>query len=841
MSEPAELNPSPPTSVVRNTVGKGNEQPQKHPSRLAFDAALREYCDKHYHQLLPIITEKVHQEKVQQEKLREVKARINFEGCSRRNLNIQVASQHSESRTPNAMGDLRRRLGLGGRGRSVSAHLETANRVPVREERNHSQKVKIAEGDTGDQDQKNRSQALKKKTYLNHRHVKGAPECMRILGFMHGINNPELIKLLHDNIPKSLDKMMRVTTSFLRGKVAGFNQARKKALSAWKQQEARRKQNFDRKGDFKNQQRSEWRHDKFTLLTKSPKEILALDKGKFKTPPPIATHIEKRNNNKFCEFHGEVRHNTDECMHLKRQIEELIRAGRLSHVIKELKQGIRKDQPKTTKKGEALEKDKAMAPSGSKEPDGSDYRTPNWFQWRNYMANGTDIATSKNKGCGAFNIHMDEFFGVPRGILTLRSSRIIPLECTMVFGHEEQPSLITQVVEEKVRVAIHPEYVEQIVAIGSTLTEEGRKELCGLLRCNLDIFAWKPADMMGCVKPAIPKVSKRRTKAEWKVSKPKEIPVQISRQVTLFFKALKKCTKKSDFQWTAEAEAAFKQMKKLIAKLPTLTAPMEKEELIVYLVAAREAYLEKVRTLASSFKKFSIKRVPISENKKADTLRKIASTSFAHLTKQILMEELNQKSINEAKVLAVMEEEGDTWMTPIYNYLREETLPTEKEKARAVRRKSRGYTCFASIKHPQANGLVERANRSLGEGIKARLDERRRIGLKKSHMSYGKAEIDMVQNDEALEINLGLLEERREQAAIREARSKAKMKKYYNSKVRNTRFNPGDLMYRSNEVSHAEDIEKLGPQWEGPYEVTEALSKGAYKLHDRNGKLLPRT
>nr|GEW72114.1 reverse transcriptase domain-containing protein [Tanacetum cinerariifolium] len=31
---------------------------------------------------------------------------------------------------------------------------------------------------------------------------------------------------------------------------------------------------------------------------------------------------------------------------------------------------------------------------------------------------------------------------------------------------------------------------------------------------------------------------------------------------------------------------------------------------------------------------------------------------------------------------------------------------------------------FAFIKHPRANGLVERANRSLEEGIKARLDER---------------------------------------------------------------------------------------------------------------------
>ncbi|GJT94469.1 hypothetical protein Tco_1089987 [Tanacetum coccineum] len=124
------------------------------------------------------------------------------------------------------------------------------------------------------------------------RHVQGAPEYMRISGFMHGITNPEPIKRLHDKIPKSVDEMMRATTMFLRGR--------------------------------------------FTLLTKPLKEILALDKGKFKAPPPMSMPVEKRNNNKFCEFHGEVGHDTDECMHLKRQIEELIKAGKLSHVIKEL-------------------------------------------------------------------------------------------------------------------------------------------------------------------------------------------------------------------------------------------------------------------------------------------------------------------------------------------------------------------------------------------------------------------------------------------------------------------------------------------------------------------------
>ncbi|GJZ10885.1 reverse transcriptase domain-containing protein [Tanacetum coccineum] len=80
------------------------------------------------------------------------------------------------------------------------------------------------------------------------RHVKGAPECIRIFGFMHEITNPGLIKRLHDNIPNSMDEMMRVTTTFLMGEVVASNQARKKALSTWKQQELGRKQNFDERG-----------------------------------------------------------------------------------------------------------------------------------------------------------------------------------------------------------------------------------------------------------------------------------------------------------------------------------------------------------------------------------------------------------------------------------------------------------------------------------------------------------------------------------------------------------------------------------------------------------------
>ncbi|GJR30381.1 reverse transcriptase domain-containing protein [Tanacetum coccineum] len=596
-----------------------------------------------------------------------------------------------------------------------------------------------------------------------------------------------------------------------------------------------------------------------------------------------------------------------------------------------------------------------------------------------------------------------------------------------------------------------------------------------------------------------------------------------------FFKTLKKCTKKSDFLWTEEAESAFRQMKEHIAKLPMLTAPEEQEELIVYLAASKEAVsvvlMTEKRTMGQVLADFIVERpeeegviltnpegveftyalrfqfeatnneaeyealiagLRIAEkklqtpskcrlktgskpskwdlhrkrNRHDQILREGKNTGhFAHLSKQVLVEELKEKSVNESEVLAVVEEEGESWMTPIHEYLTDETLPAERKKARAIKRKSQrfaiingilykksflgpwlrcvgpsqanyvlreihegscsmhagtrsvvakalriGYywptmhkdaralikACqecqvhkpvprnpqeklnpitspwpfykwgidiagpfpegpgkvkflivamdyftkwieakpvatitgnqvkkfvwenimcrfglpgeiisdngkqfrdnpfkdwceklciqqhFASVKHPQTNGLVERANRSLGEGIKARLGKdnknwmeeishvlwAHRTMVKSSNgdtpfsLTYGTevvipaeigmptfriAEVDMAKNDEALKINLELLEEKREQAAIKEAKSKRQMEKYYNTRVRNTSFKPGDLVYRNNEASRAEDTGKLGPKWEGPYEVTEALGKGSYRLKDRHGKELPRT
>ncbi|GJU65380.1 reverse transcriptase domain-containing protein [Tanacetum coccineum] len=275
-------------------------------------------------------------------------------------------------------------------------------------------------------------------------------------------------------------------------------------------------------------------------------------------------------------------------------------------------------------------------------------------------------------------------------------------------------------------------------------------------------------------------------------------------------------------------------------------------------------YLEKVKALTNTFRAFSIKQVPRSKNKKADALSKMASTSFAHLSKQVLVEELKEKSVNEKEVLAVVEEEGDTWMTPIHEYLTDETLPAERKKARAIKRPSQANYVLREIHegscsmhagtrsvvakalrtgyywptmHKDARALIkacqecqvhkpvlrnpqeklnpitspwpfykwgidiagpfpegpgkcadlvfqERPYLIMGSNFEITPSDIAVIPAKIGMPTFRTAEVDITENDEALEINLDLIEEKQEQAAIREAKSKRQMEKYYNTKVR---------------------------------------------------------
>ncbi|GJZ85626.1 hypothetical protein Tco_0650965 [Tanacetum coccineum] len=80
------------------------------------------------------------------------------------------------------------------------------------------------------------------------------------------------------------------------------------------------------------------RKDTFTPLTKTPKEILAMESISFPEPPPLIRTHEKQNLNKFCDYHGDRGHNTNDCYQLKKQIEEAVTSEKLAHLVKDIRQ-----------------------------------------------------------------------------------------------------------------------------------------------------------------------------------------------------------------------------------------------------------------------------------------------------------------------------------------------------------------------------------------------------------------------------------------------------------------------------------------------------------------------
>ncbi|GJT83147.1 hypothetical protein Tco_1057489 [Tanacetum coccineum] len=52
----------------------------------------------------------------------------------------------------------------------------------------------------------------------------------------------------------------------------------------------------------------------------------------FPEPPPLIGTPEKKNLNKFCDYHGDRGYNTNDCYHLRKQIEEAVASGKLAHL-----------------------------------------------------------------------------------------------------------------------------------------------------------------------------------------------------------------------------------------------------------------------------------------------------------------------------------------------------------------------------------------------------------------------------------------------------------------------------------------------------------------------------
>ncbi|XP_024200004.1 protein NYNRIN-like [Rosa chinensis] len=184
---------------------------------------------------------------------------------------------------------------------------------------------------------------------------------------------------------------------------------------------------------------------------------------------------------------------------------------------------------------------------------------------------------------------------------------------------------------------------------------------------------------------------------------------------------------------------------------------------------------------------------------------------------------------------------------------------------------------FSSRSYPQGNGQAEITDRTIFDGVKRRLERKRgkwseelqhvlwayRTTRRKPTdetpyaLTYGMEAViptkiilptvrtltvEKGDNEEQIARHLDLLDERRDAAAIHLANYQNQVARYFNKGVRPRAFRVGEFVLKR----VVEDIKdhgagKFKPVWEGPYQITEVYSKGAYRLRNIDtGRALPR-
>nr|GEV04164.1 reverse transcriptase domain-containing protein [Tanacetum cinerariifolium] len=361
-----------------------------------------------------------------------------------------------------------------------------------------------------------------KRFKIETRRIKGAPECMRIFGFMHGVNNPELTKRLNEHVPKTMEEMMITTTAFIRGEEAAAS--KKKGHVSWKPQDQSKRHSSDK--------------------MRTPKEILAIKASKFQPPPPMVTPVEKRSSNKFCDFHNdkEIKQGRDQSKTGKKEtaikdkptaiymvqswqrtvkqkvIQSFERVGEITFLQLAAKNRTEGPLVIEAEMGGHMIHRMYIDGSSSMEilyehcfnrlrPEIKSQMVPAttsltgfsgetiWPLGQLRLLVTIGDATRSTKAWMNFMVvkSMSHYNG---GIATIHSTILIPTKCASVTTSSVIPG------EERTRpanftVALHPDFPDQEVVIRRSLSDKGRTELCSVLKKNLDIFACQPSDMTG--------------------------------------------------------------------------------------------------------------------------------------------------------------------------------------------------------------------------------------------------------------------------------------------------------------------------------------------------------
>nr|GEU55554.1 reverse transcriptase domain-containing protein [Tanacetum cinerariifolium] len=310
--------------------------------------------------------------------------------------------------------------------------------------------------------------------------------------------------------------------------------SKKKGHTSWKAQDQSKRQTLDKRSDFRGHSREGRRSNWFTPLTRMPKEILAAEAGKIQPSPPMVTQVEKRSSNKFCDFHNDKGHNTDESSSGTKGplVIEVEMGGHMIHrmyvdggssmkilyehcfnrLLPEIKnQMVLATTSLTSFSGETIwpmGQLRLLVTIGD-----ADHSTRAWMNFmivRSLSPYNGIIGRPGIREIQAVppTAHRMLKFLVEGGIVTIRSTILIPTKCTLVIT-SSAVSKEERTRSDNFKVALRPDFPNQEVAIEGTLSEKGRTELCSILKKNLDIFTWQPSDMTGDYYP-LPEIN-------WKV------------------------------------------------------------------------------------------------------------------------------------------------------------------------------------------------------------------------------------------------------------------------------------------------------------------------------------
>jgi transposase InsO family protein len=173
---------------------------------------------------------------------------------------------------------------------------------------------------------------------------------------------------------------------------------------------------------------------------------------------------------------------------------------------------------------------------------------------------------------------------------------------------------------------------------------------------------------------------------------------------------------------------------------------------------------------------------------------------------------------------------------------------------------------YYSPGHPQANRLIEATNKTLMKTQKKKLKGRKRawvefllevlwsyrtttrtptretpfaltygievvIPVEVGSLSYQVKHYNPGLNEEGMRLHLDLLQEKRDEAQITMATYQQKVAKYFNKRVKHQEFKVTDWVHRKVTIATRDPTGgKLGPTWEGPYQIVECHRQGAYHL-----------